>query len=266
MPCTHRAVQPALAAHGHEEPAGHAEDAHHAPLHRGELQEAWGRGAGHSSSGDPGPPHRPGAPPRPERLRDPQFWVGAVGVKRPPEPSRRGRGLACLGSWRPCPVPDSRARWPPSVAPTWARVPGPRGCRWLSRARAPCPRAKALEFGCRSPSFRRRGGGARPPGCAKPCRRGPLRSQECLRPGARGTGPWVGPGSQRPRAGASLDVGCAWGGTAAARAPDPPAGPPHSLSPVSACTPPMRPSGSTWRWKPIPTLQYSRRSRLMPSR
>lgn len=51
----------APAAHSHEEPAGHSEDAHHASLHRRELQKTWGGGgwgggiAGQKSLGDPGP-------------------------------------------------------------------------------------------------------------------------------------------------------------------------------------------------------------------
>lgn len=73
---------------------------------------------------------------------DPHFWSGCKGPGLPgsgrrqgaPEPSVCGLGLAFLSS-RPR---SGRAQSPRSLrlAPTWARVPGPRGCRWLRRV--PC--------------------------------------------------------------------------------------------------------------------------------
>lgn len=236
---THRAVQLALATHGHEEPAGHPEDAHHTPLHRRELQQACGEGAGHLGKGTLRP-RRPLS-----RLRGPRTPISGAGVKGPgfsgagrPQGAREQPGVR--GAWAPVPLlraprarpqpgRESRAPWGargcaarpvPTGEGDGIRHPEPRLPRAGRRGRARGVRAAGPRGGARSPAFA-------PPSPRAAGARASAR---------RGTG--AGPGARGRRA--------ALGG---------PGPPPHSLSPVSACTPPMRPSRSTWRWKPMPTLQ-----------
>ena len=239
------------------------------PRSTGESSSRPGGGArvipGHGTLG----PRRPTwPPPLPARLRDAHFWGGGecrgpgspaqVAPEGPPEPS----GLAPrAGPAAAAPSPGRQERGGPG---------GPRVRPQRQRA----SRAPAGAGGCAAlPVPTGEGAGIRHPepgllkageaGLGRPVAqsRSLLRLEEpsafaspaSPRQRDRNPSPPRFPepaGRCQPRP--SVRVGR--GGRCPGPRPFPPA-PPHSLSLVSACTPPMRPSGSTWRWKPMPTLQ-----------